>query len=142
MTTCIEGETCTGVEFGYKGTFSYPVGKTITSGSLSGKMVYCGPEDPTDLQAYSEEKCNTEFKTAFTESMSKKDVTFTNVDSGFCISPVACNDCVEESHIEEFKKRGDESSETENREEKYSSADSWFVSGFLLVAALVVPGLV
>ena len=126
------------MEFEYSGTFTYPEDKTV-SGSLSGKMVYCGPEESTELNSYPDEHCMEGFKTAFKESMSKKDVVFSEIAKGFCISPRVCEDCVEASHIEEFKNKDNEHSEIEEMED--SSAENCFISAALFLIAVIVAGL-
>ena len=103
---CGEGETCTDVEFEYHGTFTYPEDKTVT-GRFSGRLVYCGPKDSTEFESYPDEHCDAGFKTAFKESMSKKNVVFSEITSSICITP-RIFDSVEESHIEEFKNKGNE----------------------------------
>ena len=97
--------------------------------------MYCGPEDPTELASYPDEHCAVGFQTAFKESMSKKDVVFSVIARGFCISPRVCEDCVEADHIEEFKNKH---SEIEEMEE--SSTESWFISTALFSIVVMVAG--
>ena len=103
------------------------------SGTWSGKTIYC---DKADLEI-TQERCQSEFKDKFVESMLKHEISFSDFVSAWCITPKPCPDCVDDEHVKKYlEEKTEEGAHSVNEEIKYSAASATHPLGTVVFSIL------